>query len=144
MYRTTRIGVVLMALALIVPVAFAQSTVSVGKKGDVELLAQTRVGSTVLKPGHYRFQHESVDGQHYLVVRAQSSAQLRGGQHYAGATKDEVARVPCRMVAARPDGREISETALHTMKDEDGIARVTQINIGGETEGHIISLEPHR
>lgn len=144
MHRITRIGLVAFGvLALVVPLALAQSTVAVGKKGEVEFTAETRVGSTVLQPGHYQFQHQSIDGQHYLIVRAQSTAQLSGSQpqHYAGATKGEVARVPCRLITTAT-GRKIAQTSLHTRKEADGIQTVTQIDIRGEKDGHVVTLEP--
>jgi hypothetical protein len=130
----------LTALALAVPLAFAQP-VAIGKKGDVELTAETRVGSTTLTPGHYRFQHELIEGQHYLVVRAQSTVQstiVGSTHHYAGPAKDEVARVACRVVSTDKKQR---ETALSTITEADGTRRVTQIAIRGEQGSHVV-LEP--
>lgn len=144
MHRIIRIGLfAFAALALVVPLAFSQSTVSVGKKGEVEFTANTRVGSTVLEPGHYQFQHQSIDGQHYLVVRVQTTAHLSGSQqqHYAGATKGEVARVPCRLVTTAT-GRKIAQTSLHTRNEAGGVQTVTQIDIRGEKDGHVVTLEP--
>ena len=142
MHRIIRIGLVAVAvLGLAAPLAFARGPVTAGKKGDVELTRETRIGSTVVKPGHYRFQHQSIDGQHYLVVRAQSTEWRRGGTHYAGMTKDEVTRVPCRL-AATATGRKIADTAIHTKTDADGVQTVTQIDIRGDTEGHVVTLMP--
>lgn len=141
MYRIIRMGFVVFAvLALVAPLAFAQDTVALGKKGEVEFTRDTRVGSTLLKPGHYQFQHQSIDGQHFLVVRSQRTVQNRpAGRHYAGATGDEVARVACRLVAA---DKKQALTALYLVNEADGNTRVTRINIRGEKEGHIITLEP--
>ena len=137
-----RIGFVVFAIAALAGApAFAQHTVAIGKKGEVELRADSRVGSTTLKPGHYVFQQQSANDQHYLVVRAQATSQLRGGQHYAGATKEEVARVPCRMVDT-PTGKKTQATALYLTKEADGVQRVTRIDIRGEKEGHVVTLEP--
>lgn len=142
MHRNARIGLVVFAvLVLAAPLAFAQDTVAIGKKGEVELRGEARIGTTILKPGHYQFQHQSIDGQHYLVVRVQSTVRSSGGTHYAGAAGDEVARVPCRLVPT-PTDRKIAQTALYTKKETDGIVRITQINIRGEKEGHVIALEP--
>lgn len=140
MHRIIRIGLVVFAvLAFIAPLAFAQDTVAIGKKGEVEFTRDTRVGSTVLKPGHYQFQHRMVDGQHYLVVRSQQTVKSRpGGPHYAGATGEEVARVPCRVI---PRDKKQAVTALHLLNEVDG-TKVTRIDIRGEKEGHIITLEP--
>jgi hypothetical protein len=131
----------LTALALAVPLAFAQERVAIGKKGDVELTAETRVGSSSLTPGHYRFQHQLIDGQHYLVVRAQSTVRstiVGSSHHSAGATKDEVARMACLVVST---DKKQQETALYTIKETDGTRRVTQIAIRGEQGSHVV-LEP--
>jgi hypothetical protein len=76
-------------------------------------------------------------------VRAQSTAHLSGSQqqHYAGATKGEVARVPCRLVTTAT-GQKIAQTSLHTRKETDGVQTVIQIDIRGEKEGHVVTLEP--
>ena len=141
MQHITRIGpIVLATLALAAPHAIAQDTMAVGKKGEVELRGETRVGSTVLKPGHYQFQHVSIDGQHYLVVREQSTVRGVGSSHYGGAAGKEVARVPCRLVAA-PARAKIDSHAYYT-KEADGSQRLTQIHIRGEKEGHMLTLEP--
>lgn len=142
MSRITRLASgVLSVLAFATSLAFAQDTIAIGKKGEVELRAETRVGSSTLKPGHYVFQQQLVDGQHYLLVRAQSTARSGNATHYAGATKGEVARVPCRVVAT-PNHKETRNTALYTKKAADGIAEVTRIDIRGEQEGHVVTLEP--
>jgi hypothetical protein len=132
---------ILAALVAAIPPAYAQGTMAIGKKGDVEFTATTHVGSTTLKPGHYRFQHQIIDGQHYLVVRAQTTVPGTPGSpssHYAGATKDEVARVPCRVVSS---DKKRPVTALYTRKEADGTLTVTQIDIQGEKGGHVV-LEP--
>jgi hypothetical protein len=117
----------LAALALAVPLAFAQEAVAVGKRADVELSAETRVGSASLKPGHYQLQHQFIDGQHYLVVRAQSTIRRPDtGTHWAGATTDEVARVACRVVSTDTKQR---QTALYTSKDADGASRKSRFAV---------------
>jgi hypothetical protein len=129
----------LAVLALAVPLAFAQEPVAMGKRANVELSAETRVGSAILKPGHYQLQHQFIDGQHYLVVRAQSSVRRPDtGTHWAGATTGEVARVVCRVVSTDKKQR---ETALVTSTDADGTPRVTQIAIRGEHGSHVV-VEP--
>ena len=62
-----------------------------------------------------------------------------GGHHYAGATKDEVARVACRLVSTDKKQR---NTALYTTKEADGTSLVTQIAIRGEMGSHVLVLEP--
>ena len=139
MHHVIRITLVALAvIALGGAAALAQDSLALGKNGDVELRAETLVGSTSLKPGHYRFQHQLVDGQHYVVVRAQTPARSGSTTHYAGATKDEVARVACRLVSTDKQ----RDTALYTTKAPDGSVRLTQIAVRGEKGSHIFVLEP--
>jgi hypothetical protein len=128
MHHIARLGFIVLAVpAFGVAPAFAQGAVVKGKKADMEFRSETRVGSTLLPPGRYQFQRESVDGEHDLVVRTPS--------------RNEVAHVPCRLEAPPASGP-IRETALHTKPDADGIERVTQIRIRGETEGHVVAVAP--
>ena len=123
------------SLALTTSVAVGEEKLALGKRGEVEFRTATRVGQTLLQPGHYRFQHEmAADGQHALVIRARATVQSTGnpGDHYAGRTLDEpVARVPCQVVtlARKPGSTKIVNT-------------VTQIHISGEKAGHILVLTP--
>ena len=124
---------------LVTPLALAQEPVPIGKTGDVELRTETRVGSTSLMPGHYRFQHQLIDGNHYLVVHGRLTVRrTTDGVHWAGATGDEVARVACRFVSTDTKQR---DTAVNTTKDADGTLRATQITIRGEKGSHLI-IEP--
>jgi len=142
MRHITRVGLVVSAgLALVASPAFAQDTLAVGRKGEVELRVETRVGSTVLEPGHYQFQHQSTAGQHYVVVRAQSTARGAGTTgHSGGAVGKEVARVPCRLVPA--PARANMDSHVYYTKEADGTQRLTRIHIRGEKEGHLLTLEP--
>lgn len=133
------IGLAWMAALIAVPALALAQTTPIGKNGDVELKAAVHVGSTTLKPGHYRFQHRIADGQHYLVVREQQTSSLRGGQHYAGATGAEVARIECTVVSI---DRKLTATEVHMRKDANGMVMLTQIRIAGEKDGHIVALEP--
>ena len=143
MHRITRLGLVVFAVLAAGSVALAQQhgmdKNGMGKKGEVEFTTETHVGSALLKPGHYQFQHHLIDTQHYLIVRSQATSSLRGGQHYAGATGEEIARVPCRLLSSDKKQR---DTALYWRQNADGTRTVTQINIRGEKDGHVITLEP--
>ena len=129
------------AFLVLVALVFAQQPVSVGKNGEVELRDVTRVGTVTLQPGHYRFQHQLVDGQHFLVVFERSTVKSDPGRHYAGAVGPEVARVACTMV---PLEGKVRDTALHLKKEADSTFRVTQIRISGEKTGHVVALEPQQ
>ena len=66
------VGVAMLALSA--ATGFSQDSMTMGKKGEVELSADTRIGSTTLTPGRYVLQHRVIDGYHYLVVRSETAA----------------------------------------------------------------------
>lgn len=61
------------------------------------------------------------------------------GHHYFGAVIDELARVPCRIIATRT---EQSDTAVYTKNDVDGTATVMRLIFRGEKAIHIVTPEP--
>jgi hypothetical protein len=71
MHRITRLGLIVFAVLAAGSVALAQQhgmdKNGMGQKGEVEFTTETHVGSALLKPGHYQFQHHLIDTQHYLI-----------------------------------------------------------------------------
>lgn len=136
----SRVSVIALALAVvgIASAAAQDASIPIGKNGDVELTVLASVGTTALKPGHYRFKHVTQDGVDYLVV-SQQRTERSGWQHYATGAGTEVARVPCQIV---PLDAKVKTTALYTRTQPDGSRVVTQIRIQGEGAGHLVALEP--
>jgi hypothetical protein len=77
-------------------------SIRIGKTGDVEITQSTRFGDTLLPAGHYEVQHASLDGQHYVVIKAQAPI---GRRHSVRTTGDEVARVRCQVVVLEKPAR---------------------------------------
>ena len=129
-------------MALAVSLAYAQGPPALGKKADVEFTKPTHVGTAVLAPGHYRLQHQLLDGEHYLVVRAQETqhdpAWWGTYRHSAGATKGEVARVACRVT---PKDEKQRATVMAVKRNADGSQTIVEIGIAGEAGVHVL-LEP--
>ena len=140
MRAISRMGLVAGAvLALLVPpLAAAQDTWSDGNTATVEFRRPTRIGSTLLTPGAYQVQHQVVDGRDYLAVHVTSRSYVPG-HHYFGAVIEEIAQVPCRIIATRT---EQSDTAVYTKNDADGTATVRRIIFRGEKAIHIVTTEP--
>lgn len=127
----------LTALIFASGVMAAQSeSIRIGKKGEIELAQPTRLGTTLLQPGHYEVQHAVLEGQHYVVVREQVRPTRRHGVLFTG---NEVARVPCRVVTLDKPAR---FSFAYWAKGADGKATITEIRIAEEPAGHIIALEP--
>lgn len=140
MHWITRVSILTLTLASMGAVAAAQTaTIPIGKNGDIELTQPTALGTTVLKPGHYRLKHGMQDGQHFLMVSRQQMRMLRGGQHFATGGGTEVTRIACEVV---PLDAKVKNTELHTRTQPDRSRVFTEIRIRGEGAGHLISLQP--
>lgn len=131
-----RMGLVTWALmALSVCPASAQDTWSDGHAATVEFRGPTRIGPTLLAPGIYQLQHQVVDGHDYLAVQVTSRSYVPG-HHYFGAVVDEIARVPCRVIATRA---EQSDSAVYVTTDAEGVATVSRFVIRGEKAIHVVT-----
>ena len=134
-----RIMTLATAVMMALPVAAAQTkSVPIGKKGNIQLVQPTYLGTTLLPSGHYEVQHATVDGQDYLVVREQIRLTRR---HRALVTAGEVARVPCRIVILDRPAR-VSFASWTT--GADGKPTITEVRIAEEPAGHIVALAPLR
>lgn len=140
MYRITQLVVIAFTVPwfMVMP-AKAQDVVQAGKKGEVQFSHDTRIGSTLLTPNHYQFQHRWIGGQHVLVIREQVPLPVGQGTHRVSGAGREVARVKCTALAS---DTKVKATTLYRVTDPDGVMRIVRIDIAGEKQGHMISLEP--
>lgn len=92
----------------------------VGKKGDIHLIAQTKLGDTVLKAGTYKVQH-TIEGQDHVVV-------------FKGTDGKEVARLKCKL---EPLNKKAAYTAVTISTNAAGEKEITQIQVSGEDAKHI-------
>jgi hypothetical protein len=83
----------------------------------------TLVGTTVLKPGEYRFQCKHIEGKSFLVVSD------------AGSGK-ELLRVPCEEQALSD---KVLASELHSVVRPDGTRVLQSVRIKGETIGHRVT-----
>ena len=126
------------ATLVAVPSLAAAQSAPVGKKGEVELTTATKVGATTLHPGLYRFHHELVGGQHFVVI--EDRATMHHGGHLDTATaKGEVARVACKVVDL--PGK-VRQTLVTMTKGADGSWVITEMRIRDERMGHVLVLAP--
>ena len=102
----------------------------------MQLTAPTRLGTTILKPGHYVFRHTFSDGEDYVVVNEQQMIRRR---HSPLVTGPELARVPCEIV---PLDRNVRLTQLDVRREADGSSTITGIRIPGEGVKHLVALRP--
>jgi hypothetical protein len=108
----------------------------VGKKGEVTLAQQTKVGDKTLEPGTYLVQHRVSHGDHFvrLIELKQVEAQSDDGGNYTHTERDKVGEMKCRL---EPAAGPIKETTVYTVTD-GGVLRVTKIAIKGEDVLHVL------
>ena len=83
------------------------------------------VGTTVLKPGEYRFQCRTFDGKTFLVVTTVAS-------------NKELARVPC--VKETLTGA-VSDTEFRSLARADGTRVLVSVRIKGEAFAHNVVVD---
>lgn len=133
---TSRIASVLTVVLALAASAEAQSqTIRIGNKGEIELRQPTRIGATLLPPGHYEVQHAVVEGTHYVIVREQEQPTRR---HGALVTGNEVARVACEVITLEKPAR---FSFAYWKRGEDGVATVTEVRVADEPAGHLVVLK---
>jgi hypothetical protein len=91
-------------------------------KGDLLTSSPLVIGTTTLKPGSYKVQCITVDGQEFLVVTSDD--------------KQEVARVPCKPEVL---AQAVKDTDIRSVKGADGVQTVTSVRIRGEKIAHTIA-----
>lgn len=80
------------------------------------------LGTTVLKPGDYKFQCRHFDGKSFLVVTDVESGK-------------EVARVPCREESLN---QKVADSELRSILSPNGARVLQSVRIKGETIAHQI------
>lgn len=140
--RKTRIGLLLVAAVvgmLVINGSRALAAehghmVKVGKKGEVTLDKETKVGDLTLKPGRYLFQHR-VEGEdhfvHFTEVTKENTyfpTTARGGE-----PKAHPGEVKCKL---EPLTKKVEATTL-TFDREDGTQRLVRAEIAGENVAHV-------
>ena len=127
-----RIVLALLTLITVVTLAAAQDQViKVGKKADIELSQETKVGEIVLMPGHYRIQHRVSGSDHFvqfLQYKGHRTITSRGP-----ATEVAVGEIKCTL---EPLAQKANQTAVHTIIDS-GVRKVIRIEVRGEQIAHV-------
>ena len=113
------------------PAVAAEQTMEMGKKGEVSLSSETKVGDLTLPAGRYRLGHRVDGSNHFIHFEG-----LTPGNPYfqtSSTVKGHPGEVPCRVESV---GRKISQTALYTTQ-ENGATRITKVEIAGENVAHL-------
>jgi len=103
--------------------AAAQSPAHVDSpKVTISIPNAVTVGTTVLKPGDYKFQCRHFDGKSFLVVTDVETAK-------------EILRVPCQEESLN---QKIADSELRSIVRPDGTRSLQSVRIKGETIAHQI------
>ena len=131
-------GLLLWTMNAVAAPGQTEQALKVGKKGEITLTQQTKVGDKVLQPGTYVVQHRVSSGDHF--VRFVELKQLEAhapmaGEHsqYTYTEADKAGEVKCRV---EPATTPIKETTVYTT-NEGGTPRITKVAIKGENVVHV-------
>lgn len=117
--------------------AHKDHALKVGKKGEITLTRQTKVGNKVLQPDTYVIQHRVSGGNHFVrfVELKQVEAQPINAEQspYTYTEDDKAGELKCRL---EPAAGPIKETTAYTMSD-GGVVRITKVAIKGEDVIHV-------
>lgn len=136
--RTTRplstVAAMLAILLLRSSFAFAanKQSLKVGKKGEIMLTDETKVGDLVLQPGHYEIQHR-VRGSDHFIRFTQFKGMHHQFQPWSGpSTLADAGDAKCRLVTLRAK----AERTAVFITTVGGEWRITKVEIKGENVAH--------
>jgi hypothetical protein len=114
-----------------------EHALKVGKKGEITLTRQTKIGNIVLQPDTYVIQHRVSGGNHFVrfVELKQVEAQPANAEQspYTYTEADKAGEVNCRI---EPAAGPVKETTAYTVAD-GGKVRITKVAIKGEDVLHV-------
>lgn len=131
--KTRSLVVLLVLLAGTFAVAGESNSIKVGKKGDIMLSQETKVGDLTLKPGHYQIQHRVVGTDH--MIHFTELKGMHSNPYYSTGPTGTAhpGEIKCRL---EPMATKASQTAVYT-EEEGGMRHITKIEIKGENVAHV-------
>lgn len=110
-----------------------EQVLKVGKNGKIELSEETMVGDLKLKAGPYKVQHRVAGSDHFIhfIELTKPSPYYKTGSE--GTPKSHPGEVMCKI---QPLNEKVTQTAVYLNK-EDGMMRITRIDISGENVAHL-------
>jgi hypothetical protein len=107
----------------------------VGKRGEITLTQQTKVGDKVLQPDTYVVQHRVSGSDHFVRFIELKQVEYPTTEINNTYTEAEKAgEIKCRV---EPTTEPIKETTVYTT-NEGGGSRITKVAIKGESVWHIL------
>ena len=115
------------------------TTLKVGKKGEITLTQPTKVGDTTLQPGTYVVQHRVSGNDHFVrFMELKKLTELNVAPEsmgwYTYTQENNAGEIKCQV---KPAGATIEATAV-TIATDGGSPRITQVAIKGENVLHVV------
>lgn len=128
---TLSITTFLLLLGFTLTAVASDNIIKAGKKGDIELSQDTKIGDVTLKPGHYQIQHRVSGSDHFVHFTAYKGH--RSISSWGPATVVDAGEIKCQV---EPLAKKADVTEVHTV-EEAGVRRITKVVIRGENVAHI-------
>ena len=117
--------------AAVAAAAGDEHNMKVGKRGEISLGTETKVGDVTLEPGRYKFQHFTNGSDHSMRLREWTEDNPYSGS--GAMPRDNVAEVECRLERLNEKVRRTTARLI----EEEGTRRLIRLEIAGENVAHI-------
>ena len=111
-----------------------EHALKVGKKGEITLIKQTRVGGRVLQPGTYVVQHRDSGDEHFVRFLEVKEFERHGARPRTYTEQENVGEIRC---SVEPSPVPIKATTIYTVTEKE-MPRITRVAIKGENYVHLI------
>ena len=113
------------------------STLKVGKRDDITVTSITKVGGVTLQPGHYILQHRASGGTHAMYFISFIPYGGEPGRTHTYYPYNPLA--DARAIHQECKMETLQSPVRHTrvyVTDDNGVKRITRLEIKGETVAH--------
>lgn len=121
----------LLLVGFALTVVASDNVIKVGKKGDIQISQDTKIGDVTLKPGHYQIQHRVSGSDHFVQFTAfKGHDSVRS---WGPASPQDAGQIKCQI---EPLANKARTTEVLTL-DDAGTRRITRVVIQGENVAHV-------
>ena len=121
----------LLLVGFALTVVASDNVIKVGKKGDIQISQDTKIGDVTLKPGHYQIQHRVSGSDHFVQFTAfKGHDSVRS---WGPASPQDAGQIKCQI---EPLASKAKTTEVLTV-DDAGTRRITRVVIQGENVAHV-------
>ena len=111
--------------------AGSEHALKVGKRGEIRLRIETKVGDLTLNPGRYKLKHRVDGADHFVRFTEWTERQHVSGSE--GVPKDNSFEVRCTL---EPLDAKVRRTTAYKIRD-GLVLRLTKVEVRGENVAHL-------